>query len=324
MKTVSVTLAALAGSLALALPTELAERQAAQPRVQSTTVFPRTFTFLSNISPVDPALYPVLQRYTRFAVAALATFTFNLGTCPSPPFKSTLVKTINNLVTDTQAAIFRDDTAKELILSFPGTASVQDFVTDFVFVPLNQTTATGCTDCRVHGGFYTAWRSIADEVTTALADLRAQNPGYNTIITGHSLGGAIATLAYTDLKASGVPVQTAYTMGSPRVGNPTYADFNDRLSGASDTNLGTLIRITHNVDGVPGLPSQAMGFQHSRTEVYELDDAAGTQAPETTLRCFGQEAADCNRGTATGFINQDHLVYTGVQMTNGAECANAS
>ncbi|KAF1930394.1 alpha/beta-hydrolase [Didymella exigua CBS 183.55] len=307
MKPVNVALAAVAAPLALALPTELAERQAAQPRVQ-----------------IDPALYPVLQRYTRFAVASLATFTYNLGRCPSPPFKSKLVKTIVNLVTDTQAAIFRDDNAKELILSLPGTSSVQDFLTDFVFIPLDQTTAAGCTDCRVHGGFYVAWRSIADQVTTALADLRAKNPGYSIVITGHSLGGALATLAYTDLKAVDVPVKIAYTMGSPRVGNPAYANFVDRLSGASDSNLGTMIRITHNTDGVPGLPSQAMGFQHSRTEIYELDNAAGKQSLETTFRCYGQEAPDCNKATATGFINQDHLVYTGIQMTNGAECANAN
>lgn len=64
-----------------------------------------------------------------------------------------------NLVTDTQAAIFRDDNAKELIQSFPGTASVEDFVTDFSFIPLTQTTATGCTNYKVHGGFYVAWRT---------------------------------------------------------------------------------------------------------------------------------------------------------------------
>ncbi|KAJ4383151.1 hypothetical protein N0V86_001193 [Didymella sp. IMI 355093] len=306
MKSFNVALAAIAAPLALALPTELTERQAAQPRVQ-----------------IDPALYPVLQRYTRFAVASLATFTYNLGKCPSPPFGSTLVKTINNLATDTQAAIFRDDNARELILSLPGTSSVQDFATDFSFLPMNQTTAAGCTDCRVHGGFYAAWRSIADDVAAALADQRAQNPGYSTIITGHSLGGALASLAYTDLKAGGVPVKIAYTMGSPRVGNPAYADFVDRLSGASDTNLGTMIRITHAIDGVPGLPSQEMGFQHSRTEIYELNNATGTQSPETTFRCFGQEAPDCNKGTAVGFINQDHLVYTGILMTDGAECENA-
>lgn len=234
------------------------------------------------------------------------------------------MKTIVNILTDTQLAIFRDDAAKEIIVSFAGSSSVQDFVTDFAFLPLNQTTAPGCTGCSVHGGFYVAWRSVAPQLTAALADLRTKNPGYSTIITGHSLGGALATLAFTDLTTAGVPLKTTYTMGAPRVGNPAYADFNDALSGASDTNLGTLIRITHGIDGVPGLPSQAMGFQHSRTEIFEVDNAAGTQSAQTTFRCFGQEAADCNRATQTGFINQDHLVYTGVQMTNGAECQNGS
>lgn len=233
-----------------------------------------------------------------------------------------MVKTIQNLITDTQAAIFKDDNAKELILSFPGSASLQDFITDFSFIPLYQVTAEGCTSCSVHGGFYIAWRSIADDVTAALADLRSENPGYSTIITGHSLGGAIATLAYTDLKADNIPIEAAYTMGAPRVGNQAYADFNDALSGASNSDLGTLIRITHNMDGVPGLPGQALGFQHSRTEIYQLENAAGMQSPETTFRCFGQEAPDCNKGTARGFINQDHLVYTGVQMTNGETCSS--
>jgi hypothetical protein len=165
---------------------------------------------------------------------------------------------------------------------------------------------------------------VADKLLAALADLRTQNPGYATIITGHSLGGALATLAFTDLRANNIPLKTTYTLGAPRVGNPAYADFNDKLSGASDApgHIGDLVRITHGIDGVPGLPSQAMGFQHSRTEIYEVDVAPGVQSAGSTYRCFGQEAGDCNRKTQSGFINQDHLIYTNVLMNNGAECEN--
>ncbi|OSS44304.1 hypothetical protein B5807_11000 [Epicoccum nigrum] len=308
MKPVSIALAAIAAPLALALPTELAARQdSVQPRVN-----------------IDPAFYPILQRYTRFAVASLATFTFNGGQCPSPPFNSTLVTAINNLITDTQVAVFRDDAARELIVSFAGSASVQDFITDFAFIPVNHTTAPGCNDCKVHSGFYTAWRSVADELLSALASLRTQNPGYATVITGHSLGGALATLAFTDLRANGIPLRTTYTLGAPRVGNRAYADFNDRLSGATDApaRIADLVRITHGIDGVPGLPLQAMGFQHSRTEIFQVDVSPGVQSAGTTYRCFGQEAADCNRKTQVGFINQDHLIYTNILMNNGAECEN--
>lgn len=275
-------------------------------------------------TPVDPAYYPTLQRYTRFAVASLATFTFGLGTCPSPPFESKLVAKVNNIVTDTQVAVFQDDAAKELIVSFPGTSSLQDFGTDFVFFLVPFDTAPSCSGCQVHGGVFNAYKSIRPDLITALADLRTKNPSYKTVVTGHSLGGGFASIAYTDLKANNIPVSIAYTMGSLRVGNQAYADYTDKLSGASDSNLGTLIRITHGIDGVPNLPMDNMGFVHTRTEIYEVDNAAGQESPQTTFRCFGQEASDCNKSTAQGFINQDHLVYTNIQMTNGAECQNAT
>jgi alpha-beta hydrolase superfamily lysophospholipase len=88
------------------------------------------------------------------------------------------------------------------------------------------------------------WRSVQDQLTQALAELRTQHPDYSTIIVGHSLGGGLASILYTDLKANGIPIKAVYTMGSLRVGNQAYADFIDKLSGASDTALGNLIRIT--------------------------------------------------------------------------------
>ncbi|KAI8935543.1 hypothetical protein NX059_008113 [Plenodomus lindquistii] len=301
MKVTTFALAALAAPLVSTAPTSLVDRQT-QPREL-----------------IDPNLFPTLQRYTKFAVASLATFTFNLGTCPSPPYGSGLVKTINNILTDTAVAIFQDNTAKEYIVSFPGTSSVQDAVTDINYFLMPFTTAPGCDGCQVHNGLLISWRSVQQELQSALADLRNQHSDYSTIIVGHSLGGGLAGLAYTDLKANSVPVAAAYTMGSLRIGNQAYADFTDRIAGASDSALGNLIRITHNADGVPNLPREIMGFRHTRTEIYQLD-AAGTQTVGTTFRCFGQEAVDCNRRTARGVINQDHLMYTGVVMTNGETC----
>jgi hypothetical protein len=230
------------------------------------------------------------------------------------------VRTVSNAATDTQFAIFQDDAAKEFIVSFPGTDSLQDGVTDLNYPLTPFTSAPGCTGCQVHQGLLISWRSVQAQLTTALDELRAQRSGYATIIVGHSLGGGLASLAYTDLKANSIPIKIAYTMGSLRVGNQAYADFTDRLSGASDTQLGTLIRITHGIDGVPGLPLNVMGFKHTRTEIYEVNNLLGMQTAATTYRCFGQEALDCNRGTTVQGINQDHLWYTGVSMTTGESC----
>ncbi|XP_014553266.1 hypothetical protein COCVIDRAFT_18804 [Bipolaris victoriae FI3] len=307
MKLPVIVLAALTAPVTQAAPTPASELTTRQTRSREL---------------IQPELWPVLQRYTRFAVASLSAFTYNQGKCPSPPFHSVLVRTINSIVTSTQVAVFQDSAAKELIVSFPGSASVQDFITDFAYFLKPFTSAPGCTDCQVHGGLLQAWRSVQPNLTAALAELNVQLPGYKTIIVGHSLGGGLASLAYTDLRANNVPIAKAYTLGSLRVGNPAYADFTDQLAGADENNLGELLRITHGVDGVPNLPFQPMGFQHTRTEIYEEDTqpVGGTQSPQTTFRCFGQEASDCIRGKAVGFINQDHLVYTGISMSGPEQC----
>jgi hypothetical protein len=216
--------------------------------------------------------------------------------------------------------VFQDDVAKELIVSFPGSDSLQDGVTDLNYFMMPLTTAPGCTGCQVHGGVLIGWLSVRSSLISVLAGLRAQHSDYKTTVTGHSLGGGLASLAYTDLKSNSIPIAAAYTMGSLRVGNQAYADFTDRLSGASDTALGNFIRITHRFDGVPALPTTLMGFVHTRTEIYELDNLAGTQMAQTTYRCYGQEAPDCSRLTAVPGINGDHLMYTGVSMTTPESC----
>ncbi|KNG49846.1 feruloyl esterase a [Stemphylium lycopersici] len=182
---------------------------------------------------IQPSLYPILQRYTRFAVASLATFVYGLGECANPPFQSVLVRKVTNLVTDTQVAIFRDDAAREFVVSFPGTSSIQDFGTDFNFFFMPFDNVPGCDGCQVHGGVLKGWKSVKEGLVAALGELRAEKPGYRTVVVGHSLGGGLASVAFTDLKANGVRVDAAYTMGSLRVGNQAYADFTDRLSGAS-------------------------------------------------------------------------------------------
>jgi predicted lipase len=83
------------------------------------------------------------------------------------------------------------------------------------------------------------------------------------IVTGHSLGAALATLAALDLKANFPQLNIIlYNFGSPRVGNTDFASY-------YQSKIGTSWRITNNRDIVPHYPPQLLTYHHIATEVWE-------------------------------------------------------
>jgi hypothetical protein len=84
-------------------------------------------------------------RYTKFSAASYA------DNCPTPPLGAAVAKFVNVVETNTQAYLFRDDAAKELILAFRGTTNAQDLFADFDqgLVPFTAVGVTGCNGCAV-------------------------------------------------------------------------------------------------------------------------------------------------------------------------------
>ena len=74
---------------------------------------------------------------------------------------------------------------------------------------------------NVHQGFAHAWAMVRVPVT-ALLD-RCHTPSRRLWITGHSLGGALATLSAEDFHGEGRAVQQVVTFGAPRVGDTVFA-----------------------------------------------------------------------------------------------------
>jgi hypothetical protein len=93
---------------------------------------------------VSPKVYDNIIRYTAFASASYA------DDCIQPPYGSAVVDYFNDSGSDTQAALFRDDEAKELIISFRGTSTPKDLDVDLDFVLVDLTAAgTSCSGCKV-------------------------------------------------------------------------------------------------------------------------------------------------------------------------------
>lgn len=63
----------------------------------------------------------------------------------------------------------------------------------------------------------------------------AEHPSYSLVVTGHSLGGALASIASVSLKANFpfTPLKL-FTFGQPRTGSPEYAALVEKLVGADN------------------------------------------------------------------------------------------
>jgi triacylglycerol lipase len=103
---------------------------------------------------------------------------------------------------------------------------------------------------HVHLGFFGAWRCLRQPLidTVTAAGLKIDGP---KVITGHSLGAAIATLCWADLEGD------LMTFAGPRVGDP---DFGTAMWE------GGVVRIVNAPDIVPEVPSDPP-FRHGGQEI---------------------------------------------------------
>lgn len=162
---------------------------------------------------------------------------------------------------DTQgfAAIGQD----VVVLAFRGTESPADWIRNIDAVFLERPYG------QVHRGFLTAFDFIRNDLGVALASSVIQ--GKKVWVTGHSLGGALATICCAEQLAV-LPVAGIYTFGQPRVGNAAFHEFyKSRLANR-------LFRFVNNDDVVTRLP---WGYEHCG-RLYRFDSGGNIRigAPE--------------------------------------------
>lgn len=153
-----------------------------------------------------------------------------------------------------------------------------------------------CDNCTVHTGFYSSWLNTRKVILRQLTEALDKYPTYKLVLVGHSLGGAVATLAGLDLKARGWDPYVT-TFGEPRIGNKELMSYvNARFNISEDASANKFHRVTHTSDPVPLLPLAEWGYTMHSEELF-ISAPALPYAQEDIRHCKGDEDGTCIAGT---------------------------
>jgi triacylglycerol lipase len=239
---------------------------------------------------MDPATAVI---YGPFIQAAEAQYSSNPGqlspaTITNMPAGYTLARTIQ--MTDffgpTQSRVFYGYVAvggnpTTAVVALRGTETTMEWWDDFHWdlVPFTQISDGG----KVAQGFYDIYNSIGtmapgqggtsapSAVAADVARAATSGPAAGIdpaalplVVTGHSLGGALATLLVADLNATTKLAPQAWTFASPQVGDATFAA---RYAGLSTVSW----RIYNQVDVVPYFPVDVSDSYQSVATGYAIN-----------------------------------------------------
>ncbi|KAG6809566.1 hypothetical protein H0H92_015749 [Tricholoma furcatifolium] len=209
---------------------------------------------------------------------------------------------------DCKDYIAYDPATESVVVAHQGT-DPSNFLSDLndVEVPLvalNSSRFPGVdASVQVHDGFQQTFERTADEVLAGVQAGLSSKGASKVLVTGHSLGAAIAMMdammLHQDLDPS---VQLTTTVfGLPRGGNPAWADLVDATLGS------TMGYMTNQNDPVPTLPPQLLGYRQPSGETHvRAVDASGDATD--VVACSGQENENCSDGNSVFDISiANHL-----------------
>jgi triacylglycerol lipase len=153
-------------------------------------------------------------------------------------------------------ALVHETTDGRVVVAFRGTESMRDCMVDLLryrvrFGPLPMG--------RVHAGFKRQYEGLHSQIRNYL--LPTYGPNKHIIVTGHSLGGALATLFAADI-AYNIPTMSVkcYSFCSPRVGDRQFVRCVNGIRNLS------ILRVNNSYDIIPCLPM--IGFVHTPAVKY--------------------------------------------------------
>ena len=202
-----------------------------------------------------------------------------------------------------------------MLVVFRGTYSISNAIVDLSTIPQPYVPYPGdgedtndcehkCTNCTVHSGFYASWqltRPTIKKLVVAALDLY---PGYELVLVGHSLGGAVAALGALEFISMGYKPQVT-TFGEPRIGNDAFVQYLDKafhLNASSSSTVyekrSSFRRVTHIGDPIPLLPLAEWGYRSHAGEIF-INKTDLPVRTNTIYECAGDADENCIVGTST-------------------------
>lgn len=196
-----------------------------------------------------------------------------------------------------------DNFTQTLFVAFRGSENIQNWI-DNVQVekvyPYNDTTI------GIEKGFHKAYHYVENDLLRNLEKLTTTYKTHDVLVTGHSMGSALATLLAYDLMTSDTyTVSHLITFGSPRVGNTAFVK-------SFNTYPLVYSRVTHYNDIVPHVPEELLGFLHVSNEIWYNEDNSEFSVCDD----YNTEDDMCSNSCSPTHCTStsDHLYYLNVTM----------
>jgi hypothetical protein len=160
--------------------------------------------------------------------------------CGNEELKGAISHHFSNVpMTAGRVSYLRDEAQRIIVLTFRGTANLINVVNDIW---------CGCTELsrinnegqlpeslqniELHRGFSYEYKGLQSHIQYVFDEMQAkQEQGWRLLVTGHSMGGALATLCIADILLNRLAIKAdklaLVTFGSPRIGNRAFSQWID-------------------------------------------------------------------------------------------------